>query len=1233
MSNRAGIAAAIGGWSVRHRLAAIVGWLAFVAVTMAVGSMSGQQHMTEDQYAAGDSAKAIQILDEAGLSTPAGEMVLVTSQGPVTDPAPRAAVADLVARLQATPAVIGVVDPYANELVSADGHSVLVRVSMSGDPMTAADRVPPILDTVAATRTAHPELRIDEFGDGSANKWFNDTIGKDFTRAEWTAVPLALGILLVAFGALLAAVLPVGLALTSFLAANGILGLVSHWMSLDTSTSSVMLLVGLAVGVDYCMFYLRRVREERVRGRDPATALQIAAATSGRSVLVSGLTVVVAMSGMFMSGMLIFEGFAVAAILVVLVAVLGSVTVLPAVLALLGDRVELGRVPGLGRMRRPGEGSRAWGAILGPVLKRPGLSALLAGGALLVLAAPATGIHTENLSLDKLLPADASIMQSYHRITAAFPGGPAPARVVVKAPDAQSTEMTAAVEQFRSQALASGLVQEPIVVDVDPASNVVQISVPLAGNGSDDTSMRALHELRSDIVPATLGSVPGAEAYVGGNLAFSEDFNTQLQHAIVPVILFVLVLAFLLMLVAFRSIAIAVVSVLLNVLSMAATFGVMVAVFQHGWGASLVGGGDVGAIQSWIPLFAFVILFGLSMDYHVFVVSRIQEAHERGMPTRDAVAHGIRISAGVVTSAAVIMVAVFSVFATLSMTTMKQLGVGLAVAILLDATLVRAVLLPSVLAFLGDRIWWLPRWLSFLPQHPRSEPVAPTAAATGRPRTGPWPGSDDPARSALARSPAHLALGDRVLVRARVVGPEVVQPHGGEPDSGHAGEAAAGDSAADRPQVGGDPGADLAAERADRVRQHLDARQPAPHRLGDGLAPDRAAEDAGDHVRGTGECEEDADQPDRRHHAGQRHHGAVRRRGDHDRPAVVVHPGGPAAQGGRQQGADGLGRVEQAEQLGSLEDLLDQRREQHHRDRQQHRGDVDQVGAEQVPALERVGQPLADAGQRRRRRLVAVRVARHPPEHQGRHRQPADVDEEAPADPDVGHQQSADRGADQDAELHAQAGECVGGRELVVGHGARHECLAAGPLHRGRRRESRRDHEDEPHVRLVPEGVHCQDPCERRLGDTGPHQQLASVDVVGQRAAVQPEHDQRRQLCQPDGTDREVRAGQRVDLVGDRHIADHRAEIEDRAGVEQEPEVERGAERGDVHPERAQPIDPGHEQEQWHGAPLPARRRPRRPRERDLARDQAGEPAPGDGCLVDGRKRLVRADPVLEAGW
>jgi uncharacterized membrane protein YdfJ with MMPL/SSD domain len=717
MNDRRNIAAAIGGWSVRHRAVAILGWLLLVVAAAILGATAGQQQMTVDEYAEGDSALALRILDEAGLARPAGELLLIHSATQTADsPGFHAAVDEVVSALRATEGVTDLREPYAAGLISPDRHGALVRFAMTGDSNTAYERVQPVLDAVDAARAAHPELGFDQFGDASANKWFNDTILRDFHRAEWTAVPLALGILLVAFGALLAAVLPVGLAMVAFLGANGLLALVSHRMHVDNSTSSVMLLVGLAVGVDYCLFYLRREREERAKGRDAATALRIAAATSGRSVLVSGMTVVVAMSGMFLSGMLLFDGFAVATIMVVLVAVAGSVTVLPALLSVLGDRVDFGRVPGLGRLRRPQGGSRVWGAILDRVLARPGVSALASAAFLLLLAVPLLGIHTERLSLDKQLPADSTIVRSYDRIAAAFPGGPSPATVVVRADDVDAPAVRRATADFTAAALRTGLVNEPIQVTTHAPQGIIEIDVPLAGNGTDSTSRRALDALRNDVIPQTFGAAPGTHAYVTGELAFSVDFNDQLRRGIVPVIAFVLGLAFVLILVSFRSLTIAAVSVALNLLSVAASFGVIVAVFQHGWGAFLVGTDGVGAIESWLPLFAFVILFGLSMDYHVFVVSRIREAHDNGAPTREAVSHGIRASAGVVTSAAIIMVAVFAVLATLSMQVFKQMGVGLGVAILLDATVVRAVLLPSVLSLLGDRCWYLPRWLSFLPR-------------------------------------------------------------------------------------------------------------------------------------------------------------------------------------------------------------------------------------------------------------------------------------------------------------------------------------------------------------------------------------------------------------------------------------------------------------------------------------------------------------------------------------
>jgi RND superfamily putative drug exporter len=336
--------------------------------------------------------------------------------------------------------------------------------------------------------------------------------------------------------------------------------------------------------------------------------------------------------------------------------------------------------------------------------------------------------------VEKILPSSTPIVQSYDHIMAAFPGGPAPALVVVKAPSIQSAgtrQAIAALTSWHSTAIG-----QPIQVRVYPAANLAEIQVPLAGTGADATSQRALATLHDTIVPATVGKITGGEALVGGNLASSIDFNNQLRHGIVPVFVFVLGITFILMLMAFRSIVIATTTIVLNLLSVAAAYGAMVAVFQHGWGAALIGTRAPGAIESWIPLFVFVVLFGLSMDYNVFVVSRIKEAHDHGMPTSQAVAHGIRMTAGVVTSAAVIMVAVFAVFGTLSLQQFKQLSVGLAVAVLLDATVVRGVLLPSAMALLGDRNWYLPRWLSWLPPRP---PEAPGSDGPGTRPAAPEP--------------------------------------------------------------------------------------------------------------------------------------------------------------------------------------------------------------------------------------------------------------------------------------------------------------------------------------------------------------------------------------------------------------------------------------------------------------------------------------------------------------
>ena len=729
----------MGAWSARHRKTAVFGWLLFVVLAAYLGGAHGSTKVTDAESMPGQVARAARILDDAGLKTPAGESVLVQSAAlTADDPAFRSVVDQVSAAVTGTGRTAGLRSPYDSQAISADRHSALLQFTVDGDHQEAVKNVPAVLDAVAGVQAAHRDLIVEELGEASSGKWFEDQFANDFQRAEWTAVPLALGILLVAFGALVAAVLPVLLALTAFIAAGGLVALSSGLLHTSDDAGSVMLLVGLAVGVDYCLFYLRREREERAAGRDAETALRIAAATSGRAVLVSGVTVVVAMAGMFLTGIADFQAMSYATIIVVITAVLGSLTVLPALLSMLGDKVDKGRIPLLHRLRRPGpaaDGGRIWNAVLSPVLRRPLAATVLAGGLLLGLSAPLLTMHTANLTFQQLLPKGNALVTTSARIEAAFPGSPSPATIVVKAADIGSPAMTAAIAELKVRALAGGRMHGPIEVTTHTAENIATIDVPLVGTGNDKASNDALKSLRDDIIPSTLLKVPGTEAPVTGSTAGSYDFNKQMTGSMVPVFGFVVAFAFLLMLTSFRSLGVALTAVVLNLLSVGAAYGVLTLVFQHGVGASLLGTAGVGAVETWVPLFLFVILFGLSMDYHVFVVSRIKEGHDRGLTTKDAIADGIRSTAGVVTSAAVIMVAVFSVFGTLSMQSMKQMGVGLAVAVLVDATVIRGVLLPAVMSLLGEHNWYLPRWLGWLPDFSHREafppPVAPSADVDG----------------------------------------------------------------------------------------------------------------------------------------------------------------------------------------------------------------------------------------------------------------------------------------------------------------------------------------------------------------------------------------------------------------------------------------------------------------------------------------------------------------------
>ncbi|GGQ85583.1 MMPL family transporter [Streptomyces althioticus] len=726
-----GLAARAGGWSARHRWAAVGIWVLFVVLAMGLGSAAGRVDVEDSEQLKGETSTAARIVEEAGIEEPASETVLVQAKDDgltSTDAEFRSAVAAVMTAVERTGEVTDITSPYDSGTVSKDGRSALVQFDVRGDPATAGERIQPVLDAVADVQKEHDALRVEEIGGASMMKTFDDAFGDDFKKAEYSAVPVALGILLIAFGALVAALLPVALAITAIVATMGLMGLVSHLQPMSDTANSVMLLVGLAVGVDYCLFYLRREREERAAGRDARTALRIAAATSGRAIVVSGVTVCVAMAGMLFTGIAEFEAMGLASLMVVAVAMVGSVTVLPALLSLLGERVEKGRVPFLRRRTGGRDDSRFWSAVLKRVLARPVLSVVVATGALLAVAAPALGMKTENLTLDQEFGDSLPIVQTYNRVNEAFPGGSEPAEVVVKADDINAPEVKAALADFRERAVSSGASRGPVEIKLHDQRNLAFVYVPLVGGSDQDAAGASLEKLRDEVRPATLGQVDGVEAPITGQVAGNKDFNDQLVGSVVPVFAFVVVFAFLLMLLSFRSLTVALTSIVLNLLSVGAAYGILVAVFQHGWGASLVGAEGVGAIITWLPLFLFVILFGLSMDYHVFVVSRIREARARGLQTRDAIRHGVVTTAGVVTSAAVIMVAVFAIFGTLSMQSMKQMGVGLAAAVLIDATVIRGVLLPAVMALLGERNWYFPKWLHRLPDLTHDEAPAAVAA-------------------------------------------------------------------------------------------------------------------------------------------------------------------------------------------------------------------------------------------------------------------------------------------------------------------------------------------------------------------------------------------------------------------------------------------------------------------------------------------------------------------------
>jgi putative drug exporter of the RND superfamily len=685
-------------WCALHPWRAILGWVAFVAFAIGLATMVPTQENGDADYRLGESGRADAMVASAGFEDPDTEQVLITARSGALDASEgKQAAAAVVAAMTA----LEVVDDVAEPQASPDGSAYLVSVTLARDDSDVA----PLQAVTKAVSADFPELQVRQSGDVSMDDAISDRVADDLGSAETLSLPITLILMLVAFGALIAAGLPVLLAATSVAATIGILAPISHLVHADDTVSSMIVLIGMAVGVDYSLFYLKREREERAKGHSGRDAVEIAAQTSGHSILVSGGAVICSMAGLFLIGDSTFNSLAVGSIVVVAVAVLGSITVLPALLSKLGRWVDRPRVPLLHRLtRRAGTGSVS-GRVLGPVTRHPLVALGLSGLVVVLLAIPALGMKTHSANLETL-PTSIPEVQTMRDLGAAFPSEGTTADLVVHGTARQQAAVAAALADLETAAEATGQFRstgEPVAVSADERTSVLTVGIPF--EESDDRVDTAVRELRSELAPQALDGLE-VDYAVGGDAAESLDYVDRQQERLPLVIGFVLLLTLLIMAATFRSLAIAVISAVLNLASVGVAFGMMTLVFQHGWLEGALDFTSPGFVIDWIPLFVLVVLVGLSMDYHVFVLSRVREHVQRGLPTRLAVRQGVAETAGVVTSAATVMVSVFAIFATLSMLEMKMMGVALSFAILLDATVIRLVMLPAILCLLGDRAWW-----------------------------------------------------------------------------------------------------------------------------------------------------------------------------------------------------------------------------------------------------------------------------------------------------------------------------------------------------------------------------------------------------------------------------------------------------------------------------------------------------------------------------------------------
>ena len=795
----------VAAWSAHHRWPVAALW--FVATiglfvgSLAAGGTRSVEAVSNDERSKYEAGEANVVYDEANASAaqqqPAQQQFLLIVSSPtgtVDDPAFKATLADISSRMTALQASVDgvtgpvfqqLVDPIAAPpaagLVSPDRTTVRVVAQVPGDGNVIAQRLDPVPRLVSDIKAAHPDYRIHAYNNTLTNNEISELITGGLDRSLLLTVPLTFFILLLAFGALVAAVIPLVLAMTALLAAFGILGLYSQVVTpVSPYASQLVVLIGLAVAVDYSLFMVTRFRTERRRrgtvagprasGRtmlrrlvllaiaialpvavvvsgatvavaglnllvmavvavvvallgwavwrlmergheaEKLAAIEVSSATAGRAVFFSGLAVMISIGGLFLLDDPLFRSMAIGTISVVLVAVIGSLTFLPATLAILGDGVNELRLPLIGRDRP--EGSGIWAVVVRGVMRRPVIAAVGTAAVLLAIASPVTRLHMGRADFNAF-PDSLDGVAAINLLNEKWPNGTTlDLSVVVTRADEAPTK--AAIERMdKALGTIPGLSGPPQTF-TSADGHVVYISYVMSGAQNDVRNQDIVRQVRSSVIPTAFAGLTGVRALVTGDAAFTLDVVDFYAHGMPLVMGFVLTLSFLLLLIAFRSIVIPIKAILLNLLSTGAAFGLLVVVFQEG-ALSGVLGFKPGAIEGFIPVFIFTILFGLSMDYHVFILTRIKEARDHGLHSNEAVARGIAITSGTVTSAAAIMVVVFAVFVTLPLTIIKQLGFGLSIAVFLDATVVRSILLPASMRLLGEWNWWLPRWLSWLP--------------------------------------------------------------------------------------------------------------------------------------------------------------------------------------------------------------------------------------------------------------------------------------------------------------------------------------------------------------------------------------------------------------------------------------------------------------------------------------------------------------------------------------